>query len=671
MSRLLHFKYQTKESGIVEAKIFPDCCDDVFDLIELVRESFRVNVLNPSGVINLQFSNRSTIETTMSIHDLFVELGKMEEKDRYLCIQLLKPLNKSDLLESRLESLPKKPKKHYDLKDEILNLWRKKCLNRLVGTVGKDFEFCNREKSMLMITECFARKYLNSIMGETPGINDMQIIPFLAAAPGMGKSRLLDEFENQFKSLVINSIGYPEMFKNAVSSAPYINISFGNGTFYDAACENMDIKYSISSRILTSLRSRENRVSLNSFETEIDTLEIILDHLSSKQPDSMKHIVVLGIDEIDNLGFGVKLKGLLELLGALSLRRDVIFCPILAVTDISCLNQICQDINISPLFVPLPPLSVFDCQLIISNLLGNRALQIDTSGWVKAMLSIIDGHCRCFEIFYTMLDSYRGDLENFMERFRLQILNYYTLPESFKYAIFSFILGMPLEEAARVIEAGSNKPISEYVRSGLVFLSNNCYITIPRIFLWCYAQSYDTFKDYWFCEWLNFRSIELELSQVYVCRFALKLFACATLNIKSFKLKNLTNSGIPEIIDAVECLVPSQFELIQYQENNQPSSRSSPCFFSTPATTTRCESFIYLHSTSRTPILIMVLRIGEESLPLDNSISREIKEEGILFCEIMKLRSPKYMVAIIPSIETNKDLIQLHQTCVLINLLQD
>lgn len=113
--------------------------------------------------------------------------------------------------------------------------------NVFLNTFGKNFTFVDREQSNKLIFDTF-EEYSSLLDQQGYDIDKNNIVlPFIAAAPGVGKLRLLKE---------IGSSLYRKHFRECVTCYPLF-VSFGNGTLItDIEKEQLSINQSLIIRAI-------------------------------------------------------------------------------------------------------------------------------------------------------------------------------------------------------------------------------------------------------------------------------------------------------------------------------------------------------------------------------------------------------------------------------------
>ena len=235
----------------------------------------------------------------------------------------------------------------------------------LVSSIGCDFTFSDRNESFEILASSLEQRYYWFKLGRRDKM--LNKLPFLADGPGSGKSRFLQELPKSFVSYIMNlkqSIynepnstpddiwSYLEKtpaafddFKSVISSAVFINITFGYGFAYSSREIEDGIEVSLSLRILYPYFAHRFS-TFTSFYDAYRNKTILLPNLSLGSTLSFigkdHNCIVLGIDEVNMLHQRSKemFKDLFLIVGSISCNYPPFFVSVLAGTVIGPMKEV-------------------------------------------------------------------------------------------------------------------------------------------------------------------------------------------------------------------------------------------------------------------------------------------------------------------------------------------
>ena len=270
----------------------------------------------------------------------------------------------------------------------------------LVKTSGADFVFSDREDSFASLSQCLQSRYT----AYESDFQDRNLHPicFLADGPGSGKSRYLQEIECSYKGHV-KSNKFNKTFKDMIKDAIFINISFGNGTFYSEYDRAIGIEKALCIRILGLYTSNEEaKVFIGKYIKDGRTLLDSVLHDVAKNHTG----IVIGIDEVNKVHEldPLQFKQLFNLIGGLSCSSRPFFMPILAGTVIGPIEEIVTKSTHPPFRMSLPLLS-YESSVRILEAKGGAELShvIQNNESLQQIIHDIGGHCRALEMLYDAL----------------------------------------------------------------------------------------------------------------------------------------------------------------------------------------------------------------------------------------------------------------------------
>lgn len=316
----------------------------------------------------------------------------------------------------------------------------------LLDSEGKDFLFMDREESLKKLFNGLHYRYKYWEKGN----QDKQCHPiaFLAAAPGTGKSRFLQELPNSFKK--VGQYITDESFRDCITNARIVNISFNNDTQYDKREKEHSIATSINLRILYQIYQSENTGNLtflqfyNLFQDIDYLLEDILNWIKGEYS-----CIVLAIDEINHVYDVDKenFRELFDILRCISTYYKPFFVPIFSGTGIEAIENCVIKSGHSANSIPLPLLSYNSCLEILKE----KGMELRDNN-IRKLIMDIGGHPRVLEYFYVACSTI-GDLKNYDKiqyEVKTKILNKYQpqnipLKKAIVYSYLSTDVGITTE----------------------------------------------------------------------------------------------------------------------------------------------------------------------------------------------------------------------------------
>jgi hypothetical protein len=405
-----------------------------------------------------------------------------------------------------------------DVEERISKKPRMYMSKPLVETSGCDFVFSDRDYSFVKLVECLNPRF-NSWVAEKQDRN-LHAIPFLADGPGTGKSRFLQELPVSFKQNIVNSTCSSD-FKDLISNARYINITFGNGSVYSDDEVGVGINKSLSLRVLHSFND-----SLN-FATFLET------YSSNEELSFAKvlyHVgkgfscIILGIDEVNQVfdRSPRQFKELFGVIGGLSCSFKPFFVPIVAGTVIRPIHSIITKSTHPPFHIPLPLLTYESCLSIISQKNSRFTDAVENNKYLRTLIFDMGGHCRALEILYDVLmKDYNPNLDNYWNIVSSEVRT--RLLE--RYRIADVPLGSAIACSFLSLSINRNDTLSDYKTMsflnleelGLVKIieqsNGDTHVRIPYIFVCCFllkstTTHYTKFwkdvllnQDFWWQDW--------------------------------------------------------------------------------------------------------------------------------------------------------------------------
>ncbi|CAG8750648.1 2819_t:CDS:2, partial [Funneliformis caledonium] len=305
---------------------------------------------------------------------------------------------------------------------------------KLISTYGKDFKFlCRKETKERLwngtLDKNGVKKRYYALLNNIKDRN-FHPIPFIAARPGTGKTRVLEESLNMLQQCAENDSDSD--LKKLVNNAVLINVTYGNGSAASITDSNIGGEISLPLRIL--YRYFVEGVPDLEFVTFTITLDI----------NKEKVMIINCIDEVNNL---------------YELENSTFETMVKAVGSSCCSMH-------PPLPIPLP-LSGMDHMLEIG-----RSLQfpVYTNHHFHRCLGDVGGHCRTLEFFYQRCSNYIVNTIDF-----LQVMTdvHVLLKERYAFEEFAqdnsdIIAGCLLDEVMILYER-----IKELRQYGIVILEEN------------------------------------------------------------------------------------------------------------------------------------------------------------------------------------------------------
>ncbi|CAI2196330.1 17595_t:CDS:2, partial [Funneliformis geosporum] len=317
-------------------------------------------------------------------------------------------------------------------------------------------------------------------------------IPFIAAGPGTGKTRVLEESLNMMQQCAENDSDSD--LKELVNNAVLIYVTYGNASAASLTDRNIGGEISLSLRILHQYFVEGSHLNFCDFvmiiqNTFLNIADFNLNRVLSTiilDINKKKVMIINCIDEInkiyelDNSTF----KDMVNAIGShcCTSNDSMFYVPFLAGTIYKPLHQIVTKSMHPPLPIPLPLLGI-DHMLEIG-----RRLQfpVDTNYHFHRYLGDVSGHCRTLEFFYQQCSDFIVNTIDFLQVMtdvRILLSERYTF-EEFVHDNSDIIAGCLLDEAMIL-----NDRIKELKQYGIVILeedynqSKRVYLRLPYIML--------------------------------------------------------------------------------------------------------------------------------------------------------------------------------------------
>jgi hypothetical protein len=520
----------------------------------------------------------------------------------------------------------------------------------LVTSPGRDFAFSDREVSLDILADYIESKYYHI----QSGLHDKMYhkIPFLADGPGSGKSRFLQELStslslnvskkthplyandsipHQLSSYISSTQNYFQHYKNTLSSAIFLNISFGNGSPYVKREQTLDIEESICLRLIYPEYETEYQ-SFTSFCDAYINSHLHLESLSlSKYLESLKghcRMLILGIDEVNFLyeESREQFKALFKIIGSIgSHHSDPIFVPVLAGTVIGPIQDVVSHSMYPPLHIPLPLLSINSTINILSQKDTSMANLIQKHKPLRQLIADIGGHCRALELFYSAIsaNNYTTDFDHIMNIVINTLTQYYPkigLPLYGK-AISCSFLSKAVNPLEHVSEHQGSLTFQELEEYGLIKLeqlrsSNTFKVKVPFIFVICFIKRTpnDEISKFWndvlLVEKIYWEQWE-EFNNSYLA-FRLVLFS--KLGMTRVKLSEFLNGAKMNIPNDIEIKIPPVRDLAIKKLSHRYPSTERPNFATGHAVLnargSAFDSFMYLETVDGTLLITAQMKLA-------------------------------------------------------------
>ncbi|KAF0976092.1 hypothetical protein FDP41_004768 [Naegleria fowleri] len=258
------------------------------------------------------------------------------------------------------------------LKPDVLNASK-----TLLSSFGYNFEFVDRENSVQVILKEF-ETYAN-FYEQNENLDKQNIVlPFIAAAPGVGKSKLLKEVGLKL---------FKEHFRKDTLCFPFF-VSYGNGTKFDPENEKKSVESLLKRMILSFICSctYENHVMI--FQKIKD---IIFDHITIADVlncityllGNQKIDFFLAIDEAHEADTNINdksnpLRMIMSAIGQYMQLKQLKLYPVFAGTYHTVIEENLKGSTYSPQFVPINALlSYNNLAKIFDHLAGNEKYKDD------------------------------------------------------------------------------------------------------------------------------------------------------------------------------------------------------------------------------------------------------------------------------------------------------
>jgi len=375
----------------------------------------------------------------------------------------------------------------------------------LVETSGCDFIYSDRNYSLKKLVECLEPRFKAWV--DRKQDRNLHPIPFLADGPGTGKSRFLQELPLSFRQHVSNSTCSDD-FKNIVSNAIYINITFGNGSAYTDEEVSIGINKSLSLRILHSF---DDSLVFSNFMEAYSSENVKFAGVLSKIGKDFS-CIVLGIDEINQVSDinPHQFKELFRIIGALSCSFKPFFVPIFAGTVIGSIRSVVSKSTHPPFHVPLPLLTYESCLDIISQKNSLLSYDVKNNKYLKTLIFDMGGHCRALEILYDVLmKGYNPASGNYWNNVSIEVRSrmierypmILSIPLSGVIAL-SFLM-LPVGDHTKLPDC-EDLTFLELSEKGIVKLEDigagQRRVRIPYVFVCCHlgvANTKTSFSNFW------------------------------------------------------------------------------------------------------------------------------------------------------------------------------
>ena len=552
---------------------------------------------------------------------------------------------------------------------------------KLVSSVGADFSFLDREYSFEILASSLEQRFYCRKVGL--GDKQPHKLPFLANGPGSGKSRFLQELPNSFVSYVKNLsqsvyekpncgeapeavVSYlknsPKAlsdFKNALSSALFINVSFSD---YNAKELVQEIEVSLCLRIVYPFFDSQCFNFLSFYDRYVNNA-ISLPNLTLantlKSVNKENQCIVLGIDDLNILHSESQenVGKLFAFLASFSCAYSPFFVPVLAGTVMCPMEDVVSNYMHPSLHIPLPLISFDSCLKILSAKDYKFANQVQTDQSLRNAVSNLGGHCRALELFYEQLSKFPSGSPNcwnfLMDHVCFLLSELYPmskLPE-IRNVIAFYFLSMCVKKEQKLSEFEYSLTFQNLEDYGILKLErqsdNSIRVKLPYIFVICYFKSArrDEYSKFWSQSFLSRMCWESwqEFNNSYIA-FRLSLFA--SLGITRMLLSTFLSGAKMNIPPNIILKIPSIKDMnttITYDSfplTIQTDSKIGTCVQNAPVSA--FDGFVYLETTagklllghqnlfSRTdPIVakkITDIKLALEHQKINDSIARYIPE---------------------------------------------
>jgi hypothetical protein len=579
-------KHHSHEYGLLEAKISLESCSNVEDLIQVIKNKPQLAMNQNDRVLAIYLPDSKTAFYPYDdISKIVQNLQKLPSKDRFLLVKVS--------TEHPSDS---------DFANHILKLLYMETKTNLVLGLGKKFKFCNREIPVKLVCDSLAQRHdfvlKSGVLSETSDRN-VHPIPVLPGGPGSGKTRYLAEFRTSSRAFVSRSSNYSQLLKEAFEKGVNINIDIGSITNTNTT----GLKRQISSLIWRELHSRETEASTVFIDGEADALDTLIDLLRVKEPGLNRNIFVLGLDNTDKL-YSLNpdlFKDLIKLLGTLSCRTDIIFCPLIAGNIFSHISNSSQRPNFRIIIIPLPLLTFEETKQVVAE----YSSDVEFTEELEQIIADINGQLRAIEILCEALDRHGRNWDHVMMKVRIDMVEYYSIDEDFKYPICFHFLHIRVGIDTIVAKGSYDVTFGKLADLGLLSLIDG-YVSVPYILIYCYFDQFKSFGYLWYdvkfkTDW-NFQKWE-EFGRNFV---AFRLFLYKQLNYKTVKVKDLFRGSLlhPRNCENLELNIPDDIAVYdfkkQYPLTKPKKEFKLGTFLLNGPSASFADSFAYIQTTTGT-----------------------------------------------------------------------
>ena len=551
----------------------------------------------------------------------------------------------------------------------------------LVSSSGADFHFSDRNASFDILASTLEQRfYCHQVELKDKAYHKL---PFLADGPGSGKSRFLQELSNSFVSYIKNlkqsvyekphcgfvhdkNVSYRKEtptafddFKSAISSALFINISFGNDSAYTRKESEMSIQKSLCLRILYPYFAQQYSCFGSFFDSYLNN-HISLPRLTLESTLTLigqdSKCIVLGIDEVNVLHeySEKRFNELFLMIGCFNCVYSPFFVPVLAGTAIGPMKHVIA--ICPPLHIPLPLLSFDSCLHILGAKDKKYENQVKTNQSLRQLVSDMGGHCWALEILYEALSNNIIESPNYWKDVIYDV--YYSIMERYpmiklplygKAIAYSF-LSLCIKERQVISELESPLTFLNLEELGLLKLhrlsNGSIKVKIPFIFIYCFLKSSPD-KEYsrFWSHLLISKKLSCQSWEEFNCDYmAFRLSLFSKLGITTTPLSKFLAGAKMNIPADIILKIPSINDIktrkinFQYPSTNQVESDIGTCVLNAP--NAAFDAFVYLETTtgkllfaqqmkladtdSESPQKITNALINEEYHKVNNSIARHI-----------------------------------------------